>query len=64
LVFNLNKVTILLFVILVSWMVWKFFSFMKNPEKFILVNKVEIYTYIQESLMLLTIVLFLIVGKI
>lgn len=64
LVFNLNKVTILLFVILVSWMVWKFFSFMKNPEKFVLVNKVEIYTYIQESLMLLTIVVFLLVGKI
>ncbi len=64
LVFNLNKITILLFVILVSWMVWKFFSFMKNPEKFVLVNKVEIYTYIQESLMLLTIVVFLLVGKI
>lgn len=64
LVYNLNKITIILFVLLVSWMTWKFISFIKNPEKFVLVEKVEIYTYIQESLMLLTIVLFLIVGKI
>ncbi|MBQ4068591.1 MAG: UbiA family prenyltransferase [Lachnospiraceae bacterium] len=64
LVYNLNKITIVLFVLLVSWMVWKFLGFIKNPEKFVLVEKVELYTYIQESLMLLTIVLFLIVGKI
>lgn len=64
LVFNLNKITIMLFVLLVSWMVWKFVSFIKNPEKFVLVEKVERYTYIQESLMLLTIVVYLLVGKI
>uniref|UniRef100_UPI00405715E3 UbiA family prenyltransferase n=1 Tax=Acetatifactor sp. TaxID=1872090 RepID=UPI00405715E3 len=64
LVFQLNKITILLFVLLVSWMVWKFISFMKNPERFVLVEKVELYTYIQESLMLLTIVVFLLVGRI
>ncbi len=62
LVYQLNKITILLFVLLVSWMVWKFVSFIKDPEKFVLVEKVETYTYIQESLMLLTIVLFLLVG--
>lgn len=64
LVYHLNKITILLFVLLVSWMVWTFLSFMKDPERFILVEKVELYTYIQESLMLVTIVLFLAVGKI
>lgn len=64
LVFQLNKVTILLFVLLVSWMVWKFLSFMKDPEQFVLVEKVERYTYIQESLMLLTIVVFLVAGRI
>ena len=64
LVFNLNKITIVLFVLLVSWMVWKFVSFIKNPEQFAIVEKVEIYTYIQESLMLLTIVVFLLVGRI
>ena len=64
LVYQLNRVTIVLFVFLVSWMTWKFVRFMKEPERFVLVEKVEIYTYIQESLMLLTIVLFLVVGRI
>ena len=64
LVFNLNKITIVLFALLVSWMVWKFVSFIKNPDQFAIVQKVEIYTYIQESLMLLTIVVFLLVGRI
>lgn len=64
LVYKLNRMTIVLFIILVAWMVWKFLSFMKNPDRFVLVQKVEIYTYIQESLMLLTIVLFLIVGRV
>ncbi len=63
LVYQLNKFTIVLFVILVSWMVWQFVKFMKDPEQFVLVNRVEIYTYIQESLMLLTIVVYLLVGK-
>ena len=36
----------------------------KNPEKYKIVNKVEIYTYLQESTMLLTIAAFLIFGKI
>lgn len=64
LVYQLNKITIVLFVLLVSWMVWKFVSFIKDPEQFVIVQKVEIYTYIQESLMLLTIVGFLLVGRI
>lgn len=64
LVYKLNRMTIVLFIILVAWMVWKFLSFIKNPDRFVLVQKVEIYTYIQESLMLLTIVLFLIVGRV
>ncbi len=63
LVYNLNRFTIVLFVLLVSWMVWKFVSFINDPEKFVLVEKVELYTYIQESLMLATIVLYLVLGK-
>lgn len=63
LVYNLNRITILIFVALVSWMVWKFLSFIRDPEQFVLVEKVELYTYIQESLMLLTIVGFLAVGR-
>ncbi len=64
LVWNLNKITVILFVFLVSWMTMKFVQFIKNPERFVIVKKVEIYTYIQESLMLLTVAVFLVAGKI
>lgn len=63
LVYNLNRITILIFIALVSWMVWKFLSFIRDPDQFVLVEKVELYTYIQESLMLLTIVGYLAVGR-
>ena len=39
-------------------------QFMENPKKFKLVDKVERYTYLQETTMLLTIVAFIIFGKI
>ena len=64
LVFNLNKFSILALALLAAWMTWKFVQFMKNPNKFKLVDKVERYMYLQESTMLLTIVIFIIVGKI
>ena len=64
LVWNLNKISVLILLVLVSWMTYKFVQFMKNPEKYKIVDKVERYTYLQESTMLLTIVLYLLVGKI
>jgi len=64
LVFRLNKISIVILTGLVSWMSWKFVQFMKNPERFRIVDKVECYTYLQESTMLLTIVVFLLVGRI
>ena len=64
LVWNLNKMSVLVLVVLVSWMTYKFIEFMKNPEKYKIVDKVERYTYLQESTMLLTIVIYLLVGKI
>ena len=33
----------------------KFLQFKKDPERFVIVEKVELYTYIQESTMLLTV---------
>jgi 4-hydroxybenzoate polyprenyltransferase len=45
-------------------MTWKFIEFIKNPEKFKIVDKVEIYTYLQETTMLITVALYLVVGKI
>ncbi len=64
LVWNLNKISVAILFILVSWMTLKFIQFKKDPERFILVNKVEIYTYFQETTMLLTVVAFLLIGKI
>ena len=64
LVWNLNKISVVLFVILVSWMSFRFIDFMKDPYRYKIVSKVEKYTYIQESLMLLTVVIYLLVGKI
>lgn len=64
LVWNLNKISVAVLAILVSWMTWKFIEFKKDPTKFKLVNAVERYTYLQESTMILTVMVYLLVGKI
>ena len=64
LVFNLNKISVAILFGLVSWMTWKFIEFIKDPEKFRIVDKVERYTYLQETTMLLTVACYLLVGKI
>ena len=64
LVFRLNKISIAILVILVTWMTVQFVKYMKDPNKFVIVDKVERYTYLQESTMLLTVVVFLLVGRI
>lgn len=64
LVFNLNKISIGILLILVSWMTCEFIEFIKNPEKFKIVDKVERYTYLQETTMLLTVACYLLIGKV
>jgi 4-hydroxybenzoate polyprenyltransferase len=64
LVWNINKISVVLLAGLVSWMTYKFIEFKKDPTKFKLVSVVEKYTYIQESIMILTILGFLVFGKI
>lgn len=64
LVWNLNKISVVVLILLASWMTYKFIEFMKDPEKFKIVDKVERYTYLQEGTMLITIVLYLLIGKI
>lgn len=64
LVWNLNKISVLVLFLLVSWMTYKFIQFKKDPTKFKLVDAVEKYTYLQESTMIMTVILFMIVGKI
>lgn len=64
LVWNLNKIAVVLLAINVGYMTFKFQQFKKNPSKFKLVTVVERYTYIQEILMILTVVFFLLWGKV
>lgn len=64
LVWNLNKISVALLALNVGWMTFKFQQFKKDPTRFKLVTVVEKYTYIQESIMILTIVVYLIFGKI
>lgn len=64
LVYNLNKISIFVLIALVSWMTYKFIKFIKDPTQYKIVDKVERYTYFQESTMLLTVVIYLLIGKI
>lgn len=64
LVWNLNKISIVALLLNTGWMTLKFAQFMKDPTRFKIVDKVERYTYIQESMMLITIVVYLIIGKV
>ena len=45
-------------------MTYKFIDFMKDPTRYKIVDKVERYTYLQESTMLITVALYLLIGKI
>ena len=64
LVWNLNKLSVLLLALNVGVMTIQFQQFKKDPTRFKLVTVVERYTYIQEIIMILTIVAYLLFGKI
>jgi 4-hydroxybenzoate polyprenyltransferase len=64
LVWSLNKISVALLFVIVVWMTVQFVKFMKDPTKFKIVTKVEQYTYIQESIMLLTVALYLVIGAV
>ena len=64
LVWNLSKLSVFILFLLVTWMTIKFIEYMMDPSKYEIVEKVERYTYLQESTMLLTVVIYLLVGKI
>ena len=64
LVINLNIIGFFILIINVTVMTAEFIVFIKDPEKFKLVTRVEIYTYITEATMLLIIPIFMIFGKI
>lgn len=64
LVWNLNKIAVAALLINTGWMTWKFVQFMEDPARFKIVDKVERYTYIQESMMLVTIAFYIMFGKV
>lgn len=64
LVWSLNKISVLILLVLVSWMTVQFVKFIKDPEQFKMVDKVERYTYFQEGTMLLTVACYLLFGAI
>ena len=63
LVWNLSKLSVVALLINVLWMSWKFIEYKKDPTKYKIVEKVEQYTYIQESLMILTVVVYLLFNN-
>ena len=63
LVWNLNKISVAALLLNTGWMTWKFAQFMEEPTRFRIVDKVERYTYIQESMMV-TIAAFIMFGKV
>jgi 4-hydroxybenzoate polyprenyltransferase len=63
LVWNLSKLSVVALLINVLWISWKFIEYKKDPTKYKIVEKVEQYTYIQESLMILTVVVYLLVNN-
>lgn len=64
LVYRLNMIGFAILVLNVAWMTAAFVLFMRNPERFVLVKKVELYTYITESTMILIVITYLLVGRI
>lgn len=62
LVIRLNRLSVAALLINVAWITWVFIKYVKSPESCKLVDKVERYTYIQESIMLLVIPVFLVWG--
>lgn len=64
LVWRLSRLSVFLLFLNALWCSYCFYDYVKSPGRYRIVSKVERYTYIQESLMILTIVGYLIFGRI
>lgn len=64
LIYNLNKIAIVILFLNLLWFFIDCIRFIRNPEKFKFVSKVERYTYITEITMIAVVVIYMIVGKI
>jgi 4-hydroxybenzoate polyprenyltransferase len=59
LVYRLNRAAVAVLFLNVVWITWKFIAFMKDPNRFEIIKKVERYTYITEATMVLVVALYL-----
>ncbi len=64
LLWNINKVGIVIILINLAFLTLKVTQYNKNPEEFMFVKKVELYTYIQELVMVICIPIYLVFGNI
>ena len=64
LVWRLSRLSVFLLFLNAVWCSYCFYDYVKSPGRYRIVSRVERYTYIQESLMILTIVGFLIFGRV
>lgn len=64
LVWNLNKVSVVVLLLLVLWMTWTFEDFKKDPTRYKIVDRVLRYTFLQEATMILTIAATIMFGRI
>ena len=64
LVLNLNKYAIIVLLANLVWLIYDAVVFMKNPEKFSILKKVERYTYITEIVMIAVVVLYFFIGRV
>lgn len=64
LVINLIRPSVVLLILNTGWITWYILSYIRNPHGKKLVKMVEIYTFITEGIMVLTVALFLRMGYI
>lgn len=64
LVLNLNKISVIVLLINLAFFIVNSIIFLKDPERFKFVSKVEIYTYITECIMIATVFIYLLFGAI
>jgi len=64
LIYKLSLIGFIILIINVIVMTVEFVLFIKKPERFKLVNRVEVYTYITEATMLLAIPAYMLFGRI
>ena len=64
LVLNLNKYAIIVLLANLAWLIYDAVVFIKNPEKFSILKKVERYTYITEIVMIAVVILYFFIGRV